>query len=354
MKPILLVGVCIGALGAWAGDGPQPSSPQPGTFIVVQSSGGGGSSTGSGFVQPPAPPPPFAESLPDGPEKQVIADQKSMMDAEAHARGQDRVFADRLYKIVNEQRRNAGNVLVRSNETDPKSLANAEEDLSVMSHILEKAMQPKDEGDERRVMGVVIPGDGSARNLQIQGYGAIFMLQVNFPLSGPPAKPAGEQPAEPVNSTWEEAKRELYGSPRPELPYSDHWEEATGAYMRVFAGQPEYDPKRVEELEESLLATLKNASNIRSLKESESVTVVVTSAVGRGAGLPQQPVRELRTMSASGQLRVEIASSEDDAKPEQRAASTLTISAKKSDIDAFAKGKLTQEEFRKRATVTVY
>ena len=87
------------------------------------------------------------------------------------------------------------NLVVSSHEPDAKDLTVTEEDLNVMSRILEKATEKKGEGEEMRAMGVRVSsmGDG-LKNLLIEDYGAIFMLRVDFPLSGPPQKMVDKQP----------------------------------------------------------------------------------------------------------------------------------------------------------------
>ena len=116
-----------------------------------------------------------------------------------------------------------------------------------------------------------ISGSGGVKNLEIDGFGAVFLLNVNFPLVGPVAKPSEGVTNEVSNSTWDEARRELYGPP-------------PGAENDAFVEpREEYDSKRVEKLKGTLLEALKNASNMRNLKPNETVTVVVT---GGGVGGP--------------------------------------------------------------------
>lgn len=263
-------------------------------------------------------------------------------------------------------------LIIRSSETDAKTLAAAQEDMTIMGRILEKSLSGRDEDERPEAMGIklitVIGGRGGVRSMQIEGYGAIFMLNVNFPLVGPANKSDEGENKEPTNSTWDEAKREVYGQPG-------------GADGNPFAARflkEEFDPKRVEKLKDALLDALKNASNMRNLKPDESVTVVVRSGAGRmgspmrvhvgtkgggsggynwnlggvrvdggggGGSVPPPPAVAWGPYPAGGMKTVTVDGAVE---------SVLTIRAKKSDIDAFAKGKSNLDEFRKRATVLIY
>ncbi len=260
------------------------------------------------------------------------------------------------------------NLIIRSSETDPKSLAATEEDLSVMGRILAKAAAKTGGDEENKAMGIRITtlGGGGVKNLQIEGYGVIFLLKANFPLAGPPAKVAEEKPKEPGNSTWEDAKEELYGSPETTEPRQ----------RRLRPGGPavEYDPKRVEQLENSLLEAMKNASNIRALKDGESVTVTVTSGengsiawedAGIGNNAFIAPGAAPNSIGNGGYGWSSAApggvagggGGRGGGEPGHKAGhagTTLTIRAKKSDVDAFFRGKLNLEDFRRKATIALY
>src|SRR6266542_3854640 len=103
-------------------------------------------------------------------------------------------FQTRLHQIVS--RGHGGPVrtlVIRTSDTDAKAQANLEEDLAVMSRILDKALDQKLNVDHRqRAMGIDVffaPGSSPIRSLYLEGYGALFLLSVNFPLLPPPEKP---------------------------------------------------------------------------------------------------------------------------------------------------------------------
>ena len=261
------------------------------------------------------------------------------------------VFQQRLHAIVNKSRGGPGKALViRTSDADAKAQASLEEDLAVMSRILDKttAKQP-DNGPENRFMGINVlfaPGSGSIRNLYLEGYGALFLLNVNFPLLPPPEKTEPTKEKSETDSTWEEAKQELYGQ-------SDPWAQAGKEFRLSMSTGPqqEYDKDKVENLQESLLEALKNATNIRNLKADESITACVFGGVSVPSGKARTWVK--RGSGPQDADREDILVTGNDDSPPTRG-TIMTIRVKKSDADAFAKGKLTLDDFRKKASITTY
>lgn len=221
-----------------------------------------------------------------------------------------------------------------------------EEDLNVMARILEKAVERKSDDDGPKAMGIDVFSAGSSsgvRNLYLDGYGALFILKVRFPLVPPPDKTELSKTNEPSSSTWAEARRELYG-PRTE------WGEFSKGFRKTFTSPTEdYDADKVEKLKDSLLEALKNASNVRHLKSDEKVAVAVTGSVGSADMLRKRVTSENRGSGRAGVYAVDVREAKSEG-----GQSVLTIQARKSDIDSFAKGKLTLEEFRKKATMTLH
>ncbi len=258
-------------------------------------------------------------------------------------------FQQRLHAIVNTGRGRPGKALViRTSDADAQAQSNLEEDLAVMSRILDKTVAKKLDDDRgNRFMGINVlfaPGSGSIRNLYLEGYGTLFLLNVNFPLLPPPEKAEATKEKSETDSTWEEAKQELYGQ-------SDAWAQVGRAsrFSMSPAPQQEYDKDKVDDLKESLLEALKNATNIRNLKADESITVCVFGGVStapRKAWLKRAP-------NAPDADRDEVLITEPgDGRPAY--GTIMTIRVKKSDADAFAKGKLNLEDFRKKASITTY
>lgn len=292
-------------------------------------------------------------------------------------------FTERLTRIIQQATGGGGGpgrtLVIRSGDGDPAAQASLEEDLAVMSHLLDKTIGEKvgGGGRERTAMGINVafgPNADPIRTLYLDGYGAVFMLRVNFPLLAPPkASEASKEKSEEA-SEWEEAKRELeardegYGGVRSIPP-------RTLRYPAPGEAGEAYSEQKVAQLKDALLESLKNASNIRNLKADDSITVCVFGGPGGGA----------TTFVSTGPARIARVGRAGNANPGapvtppavdpttgmpippppaplyvnrttgmQVRGSILTIRVKKSDVDAFAKGKVDLDQFRKKAGVAIY
>jgi hypothetical protein len=246
------------------------------------------------------------------------------------------MFQDRLRNVIQRGPGSPGQSLViRTSELDPKEQANLEEDLAVMSHLLEKtvgsSLGPQPQASSVLGVNVVFaPGHGPTRGLYLEGYGALFTLNVGFSLlPSPKNDEEKENPA--TDSAWNDARQEVYGQQRF---------DGKAVYVR---GE-EYDERKVNRLKDAVLEALKNATHIRGLKNDDSITVCV---FGGGAALPMK-VRAENKAGAPKPKEVYI-----PARPESRS-TILTIRVKKSDVDSFAKDKLNLDDFRKKAKITPY
>lgn len=254
-------------------------------------------------------------------------------------------FSTRLQNIITRATVGGGPgkpLVIQTSSPDPKEQANLEEDLSVMAHILDKSLEdvPGTQwrgGGGARAMGIDVlmsPGSGPARNMYLDGYGALFLVNVAFPLVPPAAK--GDEPKPSGDSTWEEAKQELYGGgpgARAPLPPAE-----------------EFSQDKVNKLKTTLLEALKNAANIRGLKSDESVTICVQGGPGAAAPRGRRGPRSA-AMSGGGGFGGNFVFTHSSG-PTQ--GTIMTIRVKKTDVDAFAKGKVDLDEFQKRARITTY
>jgi len=223
---------------------------------------------------------------------------------------------------------------------DAKNISALEEDLTVMARILEKAAGAKSDGPATAA-GIEILSFNrptAPRVFYIDGYGAMFVLNVKYPLLAP-AKKDEQSRTNETSSEWEKAREEVYGR---RGPLDDVRLQA--------AGGEEFDAPRVEKLRSQLIDDLANAKNIRHLKADDYVTVVVLGGGGGRTGAGAGGVVRRESGGRGGGRNVEVFATS----VEPGAASTMTLRAKKSDIDAFAKGKLDAEEFRKKVAVQVY
>ncbi len=290
-------------------------------------------------------------------------------------------------------------LVVAVDQVNPKELAEITEDMQVMSYILDERFK-----ETRRIQGVFIDfGDFFGRDNRqteatyIQGYGVLFAMEVNFSFAPPKPQAQGtEPPAEPADSTWQRAKRQVF-SPA----------EAGGAEG---SGSPEeYNSQMVEELKRDLITTLKHAANIRGLQPDEWVILTVVGG-GRESGSAfgsSMPITGSMTMSTgmaygtassggmggmgggmggyggsggfgggyvgggvgggcggvmgggtgmagAGMGGYGAADPSSSTVPSTSSGQALTIRAKKSDVDAFAKSELTLDLFQEQVKILVY
>jgi hypothetical protein len=155
-------------------------------------------------------------------------------------------------------------LILRFSEVDPSANAAMEEDLNVMTRLIEKSLQRKVAAEAPDVkMGIEMlfsSASRSVRALYVEGFGACWMIKVNFPVFA--AATTEPKPAQPsADSEWDRAKRELYGG--------------QGEDKFLAQPAPKFEPEQVEALKKVLLQGLKNAAHIRNLKSSEFIAISV-------------------------------------------------------------------------------
>lgn len=290
-------------------------------------------------------------------ERAVAASQREVELAQARA-VEVTARAPRAMSMTSARKGSAGRaMIIPKDPTDTKSLAEMEEDMNVMAHILDKAAsQDRKSG---RAMGIPVFGRVSwggtqPQNLLIEGSGAVFFLNVNYPLQPAPDKEAAPEAKAKPASEWDVAKKEMAG-PRDGgadgffafgegIDHTFVWEGGSSA---------PYEAEKVEGLKTDLIAALKNVANIRKLKSDETVTVVVMGASALAGG----KITKGKAEDKAGRYETEIAvvevveSRSADRVP---AAAKLVLRVKKSDADAFQNGKLNLDDFKKKVTVMVY
>jgi hypothetical protein len=320
------------------------------------------------------------------------------------------------YSVLNLGREAVPPVVLRFSSSDAETTRMIEEDLAVMTRILEKALEGSLGEDAPPVkMGVrllLTSASHAVRTMYVENFGALFMVKVNFPLLPPPRSDAKKAPTS-MTSEWDQTRKELERTP------------TDAGWMAGSAG--EYDATQVEELKKVLLFALKQASNIRKIKPDEFIALSVFGSspptlrpmgggmgasigggygngmsggygsgingapqAGRKAALPSgtgeavnsnRPVppgvREQKPGSTTGQpddapsapAGVAAASPVPAGLPrnpdsflrygtllrsEAGTGTVLTLRVVKADADAFAKGALSFEEFQKKASVHAY
>jgi hypothetical protein len=260
--------------------------------------------------------------------------------AAAVAAEAQRKYFDRAQN-QNVARRNSGPatraLVIRSSESDPKELGNLEEDLAIMAHVFSKSLKENlGSAYDRKAMGIDLfftPASSSVRSLYLEGYGALFVYTVNFPLLAPAGEGETAKDKAPADSTWDEAKHELYGA-------KTDGRNPTGP-------AEEFSSDKVTKLQNTLLESMKNAVNIRNLKPDDAITVCVFGGPSGG--------RYVKTKAKGKEVdETEVQEENRFAGGKALRGTVLTIRVKKSDTDAFATGKLTLEQFREKARIVAY
>jgi len=164
-------------------------------------------------------------------------------------------------------------LVIPATDVKVEDLVEITQDLQVMSHIFdEKFKEPS------TIKGMFTDfGDFFGRDsreteaIYIQGYGTLFLMEVNFTFTPPPKsqEQKDEEVAEQVDPTWQRAKQKIF-SPKGTMP-------GVGGLAEQESGLVE-----VEELKTELIKTLKHATNIRNLKPDEWIILTV---IGQGRQL---------------------------------------------------------------------
>jgi hypothetical protein len=255
-------------------------------------------------------------------------------------------------------------VIIQFSQPDPQNVDTLQEDLNVMSLLLQKKIESAfGENSPTYRMGIPLllrAGQHDINSLFLDGFGAVFALNVNFPLVAPPASKAKETDDTTGSDDWEKARKELYGVRETE--------ETANPYAR--AGLP-YDAAQVGALKRALLEALKNAANIRGLKSEEWIVATVFGAEnvdsgpgmagssgGGGSGGGGMTGRYGAGRSASNVTAAEATLLEfvGGSMPATRTGrgTVLNVRVRKADAEAFAKGKMNFDQFEQKATIAAY
>src|SRR6266581_3139139 len=219
-------------------------------------------------------------------------------------------------------------------QSDEKVMDETAEDLNILSLILSQHLERAgaESSDYKLGIPIVLKTSGHAVTASyIEGFGAIFSLKVRFPLVAPQI-PGGENQNTAAQSQWDEARRALRGDAEP----------VSRSWQRTREVEP-YDPRMVETLKKRALELLRNASNLRHVKDDEWVIVNFfgpPSALGvaREAGHHRTSVTGLpANKSAAPVLRGKSLDNEAYLTPRHPASGSLSSSRADSAPEAPAK-----------------
>jgi hypothetical protein len=257
-------------------------------------------------------------------------------------------------------------LVIPDTEIKTEDLAVITQDLQVMAHIFHKIFT-----GPRLIDGIFEDfgyffgrGSRATEAVYLQGYGALFLMEVNIPLSSPPKTKETEkdESTQKADSVWNQAKQEIF-HPSP--------------YRKTTTTDPteRYDAEKVEELKSRLIKALKHAANMKNLEPDE---LIILTAIGKGrsdvyggagygggyGGGGYSSSNGMSGFESGATLNVRRSYTRSGSRYRSTgsarggtsgASSTvLTIRAKKSDIDAFAKGDLDYDKFREKVQILTY
>lgn len=232
--------------------------------------------------------------------------------------------------------------VIPATEIKTEDYLTIERDMHVMSLIFDRALRkPQMIGGVFTVLEDFFDRDSHLTEaIYLDGYGALFFMEVNFALLGPTEPQKEKKPKEDeehVDQIWKRAEQELY-SP-----------QALNINRRASSVR-EYDPEKVENLKNTLITVLKHAANIQALKSDELVILTIfgrASQSGRTIGRSNRSTRGI-TRGILGTTRTA------GAKTSSFSTTVVTIRTKKSDINAFSKGELDFDRFHERTQIITH
>ena len=242
-------------------------------------------------------------------------------------------------------------LIVLTTERTEEQLTALTEDLNIMCRILDRTLNP-DEPTSGDIFRNVLLGHSTdqwigrlfaehaswTECLYVEGYGPLFLINVDFPLLPPPAQQrrAEADPNAPRDPLWAQVSRELRSGPGDDAPLSTET-------------APVYSAEKVLAFKTALTRALKHAVNIRGLAEDGNVTIMVRSRYRQR----QDMLSLFASESNAGPDRVILPLLGDVAQV-AGPSSRLVIRAAAADIRAFASGDLSFADFEKRLETTQY
>jgi hypothetical protein len=255
-----------------------------------------------------------------------------------------------LLSTTNQQSGGGKVLVIPTAEIKPQDMVTLMEDMTVMCRIFDKKL-----AQSNLVPGMPFYGrvrlsspfsldSQSMGAMYVQGYGALFMRTVDFPLSPPPQteerEETEEEDADPV---WEQMKQEMF-SPQ------DVARQAPGRQ------EEKYDARKVKNLKSTIIKALVHTANIRGLKPDESVILTVTGKASRSPNIVIKEVAGMNSIIVYDKNE-KTTRLYDGGLPDELAYSSqtvLTIRAKKSYIDALAQNKISFDQFQEKIQLLSY
>ncbi len=188
-------------------------------------------------------------------------------------------------------------LVIPDTDVKPEELDALTQDLLVMSHILDERFK-----GSRTIKGVFTDfGDFFGRDnrsteaIYMQGYGVVFLMEVNFTFSPPliSEEQKDEETAEDVDPTWQRARQQIFS---PKAPRPGFSEQGPGLV-------------KFDQLKKELIETLKHAANIRNLTPDEWIIVTVIGQARQPGGMYEDYYRSAAPRSGLSRSRGRSSSS---------------------------------------------
>jgi hypothetical protein len=283
-------------------------------------------------------------------------------------------------------------LVIPSTDIKAEDLTAITEDLQVMSQIFDERFK-----EPQEIQGVFIDfGDFFGRDsrsteaIYMQGYGVLFLMEVNFAFSPEPEAPEKQaEETEDVDPIWQRTRERIFSPP--------------GFRDSEFVPEEKYSADKIDRLKTELIRTLKHTANIRGIQSDEWIILTVIGKARQPGGMyqyrylrsgsPRTRTSTSRRRSSSssrggygvrggmygggmsmggmysgsdmggmaggsmgGGMYGGMGSHGEDyySQTGSASATVLTIRAKKSDVDDFAKGEFDFERFREKVEIFTF
>ncbi|MDH4240735.1 MAG: hypothetical protein OEW48_14340 [Phycisphaerae bacterium] len=333
------------------------AAPAPGVY-AGKSDESGNQASQPGVPTPsqstePATPPPSAEFVSPASDEFAVTSVMDVADPYVYPSNRSHIVST----LVGGKSSNM--LVIPDTEIKAEDVAAITQDMQVMSHIFDKIFQGPRliEGMFRDYGAFFGRGSRATQAIYLQGYGTLFLLEVDFPFSPPPKSAVKEEQPEETDSVWQQAKEEIFSPTQ---------------FTRVQPSEDKYDAEKVKELKSRLVKALKHTANIRNIKPEEWIILTVHGADQKAGGIVtyeihtqglQKPSSSNRRGGFGGGYGLGGGAGGGGfggggiIGPGQQQASqgsVMTIRAKKSDVDDYANGKLDLEQFKEKVQILVY
>ena len=180
-----------------------------------------------------------------------------------------------------------------------------DEDLNVMTRLLEKALDQglgEDKPDVKLNLPMLFTSSGrSVRAVYLEGFGALFLIKVNFPVVAVAKAELKKQAKKPITE-WDQVKSEL----------KEDEQKDDEIVWTADPARAESEALQIEALKKILLQSLKHAANIRHLKPDEFVALSVFGSEVNGS------VQIVRNAYSTAPSAASVASSANSSKKKEK------------------------------------